>query len=77
MNQSKKSKTSSFDAGSEEATAKRLGIGDHFCICSIYKDTPGKSGALCEPCRLALAARGEQVADKIAGTSNLDQGEES
>jgi len=77
MNQSKKSKTTSFDAGIEEVTPKKLEIGGQFCICSIYKDIPGKSGALCEPCRLALAARGEQVADKIAGISNLDQGEES
>lgn len=36
---------------------EQVGTGSQFCICSIYRDIPEKSGLLCEPCRLALATR--------------------
>jgi hypothetical protein len=69
MDRSTKSKPGSFDAIASTAAGVKFEIDAEFCICSIYKDIPEKSFALCEPCRIALAARGEQV----AGTANQEK----
>jgi hypothetical protein len=66
MDRSLKSKAGSFDAIGRKTTEGKFELDAEFCICSIYKDIPGKSVALCEPCRRALEMRGQQ----IAGTAN-------
>jgi hypothetical protein len=43
----------------EGVAEDRVGHGIPLCICSIFQDLPGKKGALCEPCRIALGIAGQ------------------
>ena len=57
MGQTKDTNGDRLEVLDEGVSEEQVGTGGQFCICSIYRDIPEKSGSLCEPCRLALAVR--------------------